>query len=326
MNFAKKLREVVVANFVEISRPEDEQDEATKEQEDPLLSLSDPATLRAPSISTENGVAVADGTGVGTLSLSAEPPAAPAEPYHDPIMAMALGLRDTMATAQAVEYAPVSDPFELIAEDGTIDFERWYAVGGLDRNIAFTAEKALGTLSKLGPGLPLREKRQMLTVVISAMGESVGATTDVIVADAERKRSRLDQYVTDLTERATEIESSENDEIARLRAEIADREARVRDLEERKCRAIATTRKQVDQFDQVVAFFSASDEPAPDSEEEEHDEEIPSFLSDDSVKRMLGIAKAAESAGNGNGHGNGHGSAAADEHAESGEPAAEGAA
>jgi len=348
VNFAKKFKEVVVANFVEISRPEEEQQEETAKEREEQVTAVKPAVRLPEPTSARSADPVA--TGMPTLQMKtpfeqaaedahakatspfatptvadhipppfnvssesdavvAEPPAF-ADPHRDAIMAAAQGFADTFATAQASEHAPVNDPLDLVGEDASIDFDRWYAAGNLAPSGAFTAERALEMLLRLPSDMPLRFKRDSVKATLDAMGQVLGATSNDILGDAERKRARLEEYVVAVGARAEELESVENaeiarlkEEIARLNAEIADSEGRIQEVNNRRDQAIAVTRNRVDQFDQVVAFFTVEDAGSASAHEESYDEEdLPAFMREDAVFRMLGIDNGPEPSGNGNGH------------------------
>jgi len=302
VSLAKKLRDVVAANFVEIARPEKEAETAKTPHVDagsdwstPTIGrleddLSDSPENRAAVNAVESDDELAARVGVTTDQLNAVRGVMSATIGS----ANAAGPSDS-AEATLAELSATSDPMNLIADDGSINFDAVFIRTEVPRSSTFTAEQALNMLLSMPSDLPLRVKRLTVKATLDAVGQAVGATPADIVADAERKKGGLNQYIEELEARAEASRIEKEEEMDRLRTLITDIESSIKATTKKKNEAIVATRNRMEQFDQVVAFFAAS-EPEPvasyEDDDEENEGEMPSFLQDDTVMRLLGINKA----------------------------------
>src|SRR5262249_12407533 len=94
--------------------------------------------------------------------------------------------------------APSSPTSPSVAPDGKADFTPIYQQSGLPPS-PFPAEQMLDMLNSLPPELPLDTKRQTVKVTLNAMGKTIGATPETIVADASRKLAALAAYTETLS-------------------------------------------------------------------------------------------------------------------------------
>lgn len=301
MSLAKKLKEVVAANFVEISR-QDKEAEPAKETGLPA------ARHREETLGWDHSAAPAPrGEEEDDLLLPTQPEAGLSESQYaaaQEVMAATIAdvraSQEEAAAAEPQEEEPVAaDPLSLVGESGTVDFDAVFARSDVPRSATFTAEQALTMLLSMPADLPLRVKRLTVKATLDAVGQAVGAAPADIVADAERKKDGLERYIDEVTGYAAQMRTDREGEIATLRARIADIENEVVSAEKKRDEAILSTRNRIDQFDQVVAFFTAegSDVIAEAGQESPHEEsELPPFLQEEAVMRLLGIQSEGEAA------------------------------
>jgi gas vesicle protein len=148
-----------------------------------------------------------------------------------------------------------------VGADGKVDFGPVYAQSDLPV-APFTAEQMLDMLSSLPPELPLDTKRQTVRVTLEAMGRSLGATPETIVADASRKLAALTAYAEQLSTETASFVAATEQEVSALQAQI----------EEKRQAALAAQRKQEEaqqlcdaeseRLDDVLEFFSLDVPPS----------------------------------------------------------------
>ena len=316
VSFADKFRKVVAANFVEISRPENGEKETPKAKE-PALTPAPPTT--PPTATTVPEPAAAAPGPIPAIStppqntdpapgvpesVPAAPPAVEANAADMPVESRPEEPSEPVAETEAVAELSkgyVSDPLQLVAEDVTVEFEGVFTRAEIPTATGFTAEQALSMLYSMPSDLPLRVKRLTVKATLDAVGKAVGATPDHIVADAGNKISSLEQFLRDVTERAQELRDTEDSEIERLRALILEKEAEKAAITNREASVFVSCRTKIDELDQVVAFFTSGEsEEIPTSkaaiEAEGESEELPAYLQEDAVKRLLGLHSTPDEA------------------------------
>lgn len=267
MSLAKKLRDVVAANFIEIARS-DGPEGSTAEQRGGAF----------PGGSATPAPPPADPLG---LDAAAERARVEAESEIDSLLS-------PLPPAPEPEPEPEPEPvlprlLDAVAADGAVDFERIYTHLG-HKLPPFTAEQAMNMLTSMPRDLPLKVKRVTVRATLDAIGSVVGATPKDIVADATAKRAFLETY-------AADMESEADSEVERLQAEIAERQAALKDTQRKRQNALDAVRGRLDVLDQVTAFFDYDEgaEAAVPADSEE-DEAQPAFLDEGAVLRMLGLA------------------------------------
>ena len=150
-------------------------------------------------------------------------------------------------------------------------------------------------LHSMPTDLPLRIKRLTVKATLDAVGQAVGATPTDIVDDARRKIDALDEFIRDTAQRALDLRNAEDTEIARLRVVIAEREAAKVAVSEQEESMFHSCREKMTELDQVVAFFTtgeseaAGSEAAAESDDDDEIDELPAYLREDAVKRLLGL-------------------------------------
>jgi hypothetical protein len=197
VSLAKKLREVVAANFIEIARVETPP--AKKEE------VAAPPVEASPSTLGTYAEAELDSflKGVGASPTPVETPAEP-EVLPEPVA----------PTPVLVSLA------DAVSEEGDVDFGRVFQQYELP-TAPFSAEQAMNMLQSLPRDLALRTKRVTVNTTLSAIGKVVGATPQDVVTDAARKKETLERYVESLGHEIDETSTNTQSEIERLEAEIS---------------------------------------------------------------------------------------------------------
>jgi hypothetical protein len=156
-----------------------------------------------------------------------------------------------------------------VGPDGKIKVTAIYEAAGVPPT-PFSAEQALEVIAALPPELPIEVKRQTVKATLNAIGKTLGATPQTIVADATRKAAALDAYFESFTKKSGEFTQKVEADIAALEKQI-----------EEKRKAIETAKRRVEELgkfcdaeaeklDDVLEFFSLDVGPskyAPTNEE-----------------------------------------------------------
>jgi hypothetical protein len=285
VSLAKKLREVVAANFIEIARVETPAGPAAPVPADGQSAPPPAGTMPggAPDLdaATEEGRRTAEAeldSLLTPLPTPVEPDAPAAAPEPEPVLPRLL---------------------DAVNAEGDIDFERVYLHQGL-KSAPFTAEQAMNMLTALPRDLPLRFKRVTVRATLDAIGAVVGATPKDIVADAVAKRERLEAF-------AAGVEEESTAEVARLQEEIAALQAALKDTQKKRDAARAGVQSRIDVMDQVTVFFDYEEDEAEAAaiaaEAASEDTEVPAFMQEDAVLRLLGLANEGAGTEKANGSG-----------------------
>jgi hypothetical protein len=298
VSFANKLRQVVAANFVEISRPDTSESKNPPKPNEALPAITPPAAeVEAPVIS--------DAVPLDELPSANDTLSASSDFVTDePVAALAsegdaAAVEAEAGSASSSDDLP-SDPMALIGDTGGVEFNQVFARASVPAAASFTAEQALSMLHSMPSDLPLRVKRLTVKATLDAVGQAVGATPKDIVNDAERKVTALEAFIREVSERAQELRIAEDAEIESLRARIAEREAQKVALSQQENAVFSSCRSKIEDLDQVIAFFTTgeSDEAisaqTDDPDESEDAGELPAYLQEDAVKRLLGLHGASE--------------------------------
>lgn len=160
------------------------------------------------------------------------PPSAAAAPPPPPVV--------DAQRPEGVHPGPVVQaPGPLFSEEGQVDVQAIYAKANLPAS-PFTAEQAYEMIQGLPPELPIDTKRQMVKVMLTSMGKTLGVTPETIVTDAARKAAALESFVEGMTKQAEGY-------IQKVEAEIRELEAR-----------IATNRQSIEKANKRIADLQAS--------------------------------------------------------------------
>ncbi len=126
----------------------------------------------------------------------------------------------------------------------------------------FTAEQMLEMLAGLPPELPLDTKRQTVKVTLGALGKTMGATPETIVADASRKMAALAAYSEHLSRRTEEFAAKNEAEIAALQAQIEEKRKAVQNARQRHTQTTQMCQAESERLDDVLEFFSLDVAPS----------------------------------------------------------------
>ena len=161
---------------------------------------------------------------------------------------------------------PTAPP--VVTTDGKTDFAAIYAQAGLPA-VPFSAEQMRDMLNSLPAELPLPMRRQTMKVTLDAMGKSIGATSDGIVADASRKMAALAAYAKSLSEQTKAQVSESEQEIGNLQAQIEEKRRLVAQSQAKLTEAVQLCNTESDHLDDVLEFFSLDVPPSKHSALEE---------------------------------------------------------
>ncbi len=193
------------------------------------------------------------------LDLGAEPPPVPSRTVEQIVREANGPNLDEIRVAQ--DAAPA-----FATSGGPADFGAIYAQAGLP-TVPFTAEQMRDMLNSLPAELPLPMRRQTMKVTLDAMGKTVGATADGIVADASRKMAALAAYAGGLSERTKAASAAAEQEIAALEAQIEEKRRAVARSQATLTEAVQRCNAESDHLDDVLEFFSLDVPPSKHSPE-----------------------------------------------------------
>jgi hypothetical protein len=141
------------------------------------------------------------------------------------------------------------------------DFPKIYAAAGLPE-ASFGAESMLELLASLPAELPLEVRRQTVKASLNALGKSVGASAENLVADASRKLGALGAYVESLEHQTQERNTAAEQEITALRQRIAALQAEMTQRGEQLTAATRACEREADRLDDILEFFSMDVPPS----------------------------------------------------------------
>jgi hypothetical protein len=126
----------------------------------------------------------------------------------------------------------------------------------------FSAEQMLEMIASLPVELPLETRRQTVKVTFGALGKSVGATPETVVADASRKMAALASYEKFLQKRTDEFAAAAEAEIAALQAQIEEKRKAVMHSRSQFMAATQMCHAESERLDEVLEFFSLDIAPS----------------------------------------------------------------
>jgi hypothetical protein len=157
---------------------------------------------------------------------------------------------------QVAETAP-----SILNPDGTVNFTALYQSSNLPP-APFSAEQVLEMFSGLPAELPIETKRQTVKISIQAMGKSIGATPENIVADASRKLAALAAYAEHVNRQAGEFITKAEIDILDLERQIEERRKAIAVTQEKQTRIVQICTDESDRLDDVLEFFSLDVPPS----------------------------------------------------------------
>lgn len=147
------------------------------------------------------------------------------------------------------------DSQAVLTADGSVDFPAIYAKAGLPA-APFTAEQTLEMLASLPANLPLEVKRQTVQVTIGAIGKSIGANPETIVADASRKLAALAAYAEGFTQHTSDFVGAAEFEIESLLAQVEEKRTAILAAKEQQTKIVQICDRETDRLDDILEFFS----------------------------------------------------------------------
>ncbi len=120
----------------------------------------------------------------------------------------------------------------------------------------FTAEQMLEMLASLPTELPLDTRRATIKVTLGALGKSMGATPETIVADASRKMAALAAYNDHLAKRTQEFVAREEAAMLELQKQIEAKKQAIIEAKHAQSQALQMSRAESERLDDVLEFFS----------------------------------------------------------------------
>lgn len=198
----------------------------------------------------------ADGSSVDQLFAELEKDAPPA-----PAKTVEQILQESQGpNLDEVKVPPSATPAGAPPE-GNVDFQAIYSQANLPV-ATFSAEQMLEMLASLPQELPLETKRQTVKVSLNALGKTMGATPDSIVADATRKLAALNSYIENLNRQTSEFVAGAEGEIAALQAQIDERRKAIQNAKVVLIQASQRCDAEADRVDDILEFFSLDVPPS----------------------------------------------------------------
>jgi hypothetical protein len=149
----------------------------------------------------------------------------------------------------------------LVQPDGTVKFSAIYESAKLPA-VPFSSEQIMEMFAALPADLPLDARRQMVKVSINAMGRSIGATPENIVADASRKLAALAAYTDHLKKTTDEYVSLSEQKIALLQAQIEETRKSIATSQQKLAGETDLCVAESHRLDEVLEFFSLDVPPS----------------------------------------------------------------
>jgi hypothetical protein len=142
-----------------------------------------------------------------------------------------------------------------LTPDGKVNFVAIYRAAKLP-DAPFSAEKMLEMLANLPPDVSLEIKRQMVKVTLGALGQSVGATPENIVADASRKLAALTAFAENYGKQSTLAVERMEKEIGELQKQIETKKAAIESAKTKSAQLTKSCEAESNRLDDVLEFFS----------------------------------------------------------------------
>jgi hypothetical protein len=144
---------------------------------------------------------------------------------------------------------------------GEVDLAAVYRAANLPA-APFSAEQMLEMLASLPSELPLDTKRKTVKVTLSALGKTMGATPETIVADASRKLAALNAYAEHVTKQTDEFIARSEKEIAALQAQMEAKRQAMQSARQKLAQSRQKCDAEAERLDDVLEFFSLDVAPS----------------------------------------------------------------
>jgi hypothetical protein len=142
----------------------------------------------------------------------------------------------------------------ILTPDGKLDLAALYSHAQLP-TVPFTAEQMLEMLTSLPAELPLEMKRATVKATFNAMGKTIGATPETIVADASRKLAALVAFVDNHGKETTGFLSTSQLEIANLQAKIEAHRKAIESAQRKQAQVTKLCEGESQRLHDVLTFF-----------------------------------------------------------------------
>jgi hypothetical protein len=149
----------------------------------------------------------------------------------------------------------------LMTPDGKTDFAAIYKNANLPA-APFSAEQMLELIKSLPAELPLETRRQTVKVTLSALGKTMGASPETIVADASRKLAALEACVAGAQKSTQAAATKAETEIAELQKQVAQKQKEIETSRQKLLQLTQGCEAQSRELDDVLEFFSLDVPPS----------------------------------------------------------------
>jgi hypothetical protein len=161
-----------------------------------------------------------------------------------------------------LDQVQVTEPTpSILNPDGTVNFPALYQSANLPP-APFTVEQVLAMVDDMPVEFSIEMKRQAVKAAIQAMGKSVGATPENVVADASRKLAALASYAEHVNRQASEFVTKTEMDILELERQIEERRAAIASAQEKQQRITALCTEESDRLDDVLEILSLDVPPS----------------------------------------------------------------
>jgi hypothetical protein len=157
---------------------------------------------------------------------------------------------------QVAEPAP-----SILNPDGTVNFPALYQSASLPP-APFSVEQVLAMVDDMPAEFSIEMKRQAVKAAIQAMGKSLGATPENVVADASRKLAALASYAEHVNKQAGDFITKTEMDILELERQIEERRAAIASAQEKQQRITALCTAESDRLDDILEILSLDVPPS----------------------------------------------------------------
>lgn len=154
-----------------------------------------------------------------------------------------------------VQGAPASGGGPIVGSDGKLKVSTVYEAAGVPPT-PFSAEQALELIHAMPADLPLEVRRQTVKATLVAIGQTLGATPQNIVADATRKAAALDAYLNAYGKKSEEFVGKVEGEIKTLETQMAEKRKAIEGAKLRVNDLSKFCDHEAERLDEVLEFFS----------------------------------------------------------------------
>ncbi len=211
------------------------------------------AVVRGPKAASSGGTSSAPAkTGAASTATAAQLAQAGTGPNLDQIKNAAAG---AVNPGGFVQGAPAQGGGPIVGSDGKLKVSVVYDAAGVPPS-PFSAEQALELIHAMPADLPLAVRRQTVKATLVAIGQTIGATPQTIVADATRKAAALEAYLNAYGKKSEEFVGKIEGEIKTLEAQMAEKRKAIEVAKLRVDDLAKFCDREAERLDEVLEFFS----------------------------------------------------------------------